>query len=74
MAIERDEDAKRLVRIEGLLAEAKQRLAHADPTDRAAARLLSDQLDAMLKELCGPYNGRSHLHDDPKVRPSLDVI
>jgi hypothetical protein len=59
MDIERDEDAKRLARIEGLLAEAKQRLAQADPTDRAAARQLSDQLDAMLKELRGPYNGRS---------------
>ena len=55
MAINRDDSAERLARIELLLAEAKRTMAQITPKDRVARQELSDQLDEMLNELLGPY-------------------
>jgi hypothetical protein len=56
MAIERDDAAERLARIDVLLAEAKRTMARIAPTDRSLIRQLTDQLDEMLNELLGRYD------------------
>jgi hypothetical protein len=56
MAIERDDAAERLARIDVLLAEAKRTMARMAPTDRSLMRQLTNQVDEMLNELLGRYD------------------
>jgi hypothetical protein len=56
MAIERDDTAERLARIDALLAETKRTMVQMSPTNRTLIRQLADQLDEMLSELLGTYD------------------